>query len=126
MIKSMDISVWGREFTLPVFYDCYQGESVIEEQILMVYWFIANQHWLLEAKSRVVSYCRTEVMEDARNQKKDNIFSYVKPECLFVKRDGKRPRIALMCKYRYDPEHGLAVVFSCDGSISVGSQDIIL
>ena len=31
-----------------------------------------------------------------------------------------------MCKYRYDPEHGLAVVFSHEGKVSVGIQDIIL
>ena len=31
-----------------------------------------------------------------------------------------------MCKYRYDIEHGLAVVFATDGSVTVGLQDFIL
>jgi hypothetical protein len=65
-------------------------------------------------------------MEDKGNQKKDNIFSYVKPEYLFVEHDNETPRIALMCKCRYELEHGLAVVFSTDGDVDVGIQDIIL
>ena len=65
-------------------------------------------------------------MNDDENAKKDNIFSYIKPECLFVKRDKENPRIAMICKYRYDLEHGLAVVFSSDGEVTVGMQDIIL
>ena len=31
-----------------------------------------------------------------------------------------------MCKYRYDEEHGLAVVFYSEGKVTVGDQDIIL
>ena len=59
------------------------------------------------------------------NQKKDNIFSYIKPEYLFVVRDEKKPRLALICKYRYDPEHGLAIVFTTDGKASVKTQDLL-
>ena len=31
-----------------------------------------------------------------------------------------------MCKYRYDEEHGLAVVFDSERKVTVGDQDIIL
>ena len=69
---------------------------------------------------------REQVQEDADNQKKDNIFSYIKPDYLLIKRDAENPRVAMMCKYRYEPEHGLTVVFPHDGQIVVGIQDIIL
>jgi hypothetical protein len=65
-------------------------------------------------------------MKDEDNQKKDNIFSYEKPDYLLVKRDKEKPRIALMCKCRYEPEHGLTVVFTSEGDVDVGIQDIIL
>ena len=81
--------------------------------------------FLGEYRNAVEKYCRDLLIEDVDNGKKDNIFSYVKPEYLFVKHEDK-PRVAIMCKYRYDMEHGLAVVFSADGDISVGPQDIIL
>jgi len=34
--------------------------------------------------------------------------------------------VAIMCKYKYDIEHGIAIVFFSDGKIEVGTQDIIL
>lgn len=126
MINSISISVWGRVFTLPIVYDCYKGESVTKEQIESLNIFLSHEDWIANAKQPVEDYCRELVSEDEENFKKDNIFSYVKPERIFVKRGFDYPRIALLCKYLYDPEHGLAIMFSADGTASVGSQDIVL
>ena len=126
LINYVEIDIWGRTFSLPVEYDCYAGESVTNEQIVALKQFVEQPKWIEVAKAIVEDYCRNHVMEDIDNNKKSNIFSYVKPEYLFVKRDRTNPRVMLMCKYRYDLEHGLTVVFSHDGKIIVGSQDIIL
>ena len=126
MIESLEVSIWGRSFTLPVEYDCYEGEEVTKVQIRAIKNFQAHIKWIEQSKSIIENYCREQVMSDKENAKKDNIFSYIKPECLFVKRDKENPRIAMICKYRYDLEHGLAVVFSSDGKVTVGIQDIIL
>lgn len=125
MIKRQDILIWDREFDLPVDFDCYAGESVTDAQQKALDLFLGSPDWLAAAKRLVEEHCRQQVADDPDNEKKDNIFSYIKPEGIFVKHENA-PRIAIMCKYRYDPEHGLAVVFSADGSVSVGSQDIIL
>lgn len=126
MIEFLEVSIWERAFTLPVEYDCYEGEEVTKAQIQAIKRFKSHAEWIEQSKSIVEEYCREQVMNDDENAKKDNIFSYIKPECLFVKRDKENPRIAMMCKYRYDLEHGLAVVFSSDGKVTVGIQDIIL
>ena len=126
MINPVDLMIWGRHFTIPVVYDCYSGESVTQEQTEALKAFTSHLDWIEKAKKQVEAHCRERVSEDDDNQKRDNIFSYVKPESIFIKRDKHHPRVALMCKYRYDPEHGLAVVFASDGGITVGSQDIIL
>ena len=126
MIESFDGIIWERFFSLPIEYDCYEGEKVSEGQIQAIERFIAHVEWIEQSKSIVEKYCKEQVLSDDENPKKDNIFSYIKPECLFVKRDEENPRIALMCKYRYDLEHGLAIVFASDGTITVGLQDIIL
>lgn len=126
MINTMNVEIWGRKFSLSVEYDCYAGEKVTPKQIETVERLISNTPWFSKAKEEVVKYCKAEVDGDDENQKKDNIFSYVKPEAVFVKRDDSKSRVALMCKYRYDPEHGLAIVFDKDGNITVGTQDIIL
>lgn len=126
MTKPIVLEIWGREFSLPVDYDCYEGEEITEAQIRALKQFRTHTERIEQSKSAVENYCKEQVMSDDENNKKDNIFSYIKPECLFVKRDKENPRIALMCKYRYDLEHGLAVVFSSDGEVAVGLQDIIL
>ena len=125
MIKHLDICIWGREFSLPVDYNCYAGETLLPEQTDALKVFLNHPEWLEKAKHSIERYCYEQVMEDAENSKKDNIFSYIKPQGFFIRHE-KNPRIALMCKYRYDIEHGLAVVFSTDGSATVGPQDIIL
>lgn len=125
MIKSANMFIWGREFTIPVDYNCYPGETLLSEQIDAIKTFLGKPEWLEQAKILVEQFCKEQLMEDCENTKKDNIFSYIKPQGVFVKRE-KNPRIALMCKYRYDIEHGLAIVFSSTGKITVGPQDIIL
>ena len=85
-----------------------------------------HTEWITESKPYIEAFCRGQLEADPENKKKDNIFSYIKPDYLFVKRDKSHPRVALMCKYRYDPEHGLAVVFARDGTVTVGFQDMIL
>ena len=126
MIDSVNITIWGREFVLPIEYNCYDGEVVLEEQVEALEAFLVHKEWIEKAKGCVEDYCREDVADDESNNKKNNIFSYVKPECIFIKHESHKPRVALMCKYRYDIEHGLAVVFSSDGKATVGMQDIIL
>ena len=126
MIKTLNTEIWGRRFSLNVEYDCYVGEEITSEQIEAVERLNTNISWFNKAKDDVVKYCKAEVDGDDENQNKDNIFSYIKPEAVFVKRDTLKSRIALMCKYRYDPEHGLAIVFDRNGNVTIGPQDIIL
>lgn len=126
MTNILKLTIWGREFSLPVEYDCYEGETVTKEQMAALKGFSFHQNRIDDAKKSVEKYCREKVLEDDENQKKDNVFSYIKPEYLFVKRDKNFPRVAIMCKYRYDPEHGLAIVFTHDGKTIVGIQDIVL
>ena len=126
MTEPLELEIWGRKFSLPVEYDCYEGEEVTEAQIQALKHFKTHTEWIKQSKCIIENYCKEQVMNDDENTKKNIIFSYIKPEYLFVKRDKANPRIALMCEYRYDLEHGLAVIFSSEGEVTVGVQDRIL
>lgn len=126
MIKNISIKIWDRDFSLNVDYNCYPGEKVTAKQEEMVYMLMKHHEWFDKAKKKVVDYCKDKVNEDESNQKKGNVFSYLKPEYIFVKHDDSNSTIAIMFKYRYEPEHGLAVVFDENGNIKIGIQDIIL
>lgn len=126
LIKSVKLKIWSREFTLPVDYDCLEDETPTQVQIDAFDNFLAHPEWIDNSRAQIEAYCKKPVLEDDANQKKDNVFSYIMPECVFIKCGEKQPRVALLCKYRYDPEHGLAVVFQPNGKTQVGTQDIIL
>ena len=123
MIKKSKIEIWERTLLLEVLYNHYTNEKVTSEQKKAYKWFRKHPEWIDKAKTYVEDYCKNAVNSDDSNQKKDNVFSYVKPKAILIKQD---TRIAIMCDYRYDEEHGLAIVFDHDGNITVGMQDIIL
>lgn len=124
MIHNIPITIFERHFDLDVEYDHYANPSSIKKMDNLLLKFLSHPEWITNCKTKIENYCQEDVFQDKENLKKNNVFSYIKPECLYIKRDAKR--IALLCKYRYDPEHGLAVVFNSDGNVTVGIQDIII
>ena len=125
MIDSLKINIWGRDFILRVNFNLYKGESIFPEQTELLNSLVTKKQWIENAKQKVISYCLEEVLGDEENTKKDNIFSYIMPDYIFIRHEEK-PKIAIMCNYRYDMEHGLAIVFDKNGFIELGPQDIIL
>ena len=126
MTESITITIWGREFLLPIVYDSLSDGIISENQIKAVDNWKMHLEWINKSKGVVEEYCKEAVSEDENNKKKNIIFSYIKPERLYVTRDKLHPKIAIMCKYKYDLEHGLAIVFDVDGKIEVGIQDLVL
>ena len=126
MTEELKITIWNREFTLPVIYDCYKGEKVTPEQKASFQSFTEHPEWIKAAKVLVEDYCKEAVLQDEQNIKKDNIFSYVIPDYIFVRRSKEKPKVALICKYRYDFEHSLAVMFAMDGKVNVGNQELLI
>lgn len=123
MIKTMNIAIWGREFDLDVSYDCHSDERVPEFQKEAIRSFDKHPEWLEKAKTKVEEFCSKSVLQDPENEKKDNIFSYVKPHYIYVTGDTESPKVVLLLKYRYELEHGLAVQFLTDGSSVVDLPD---
>ena len=126
MIKEVEFKIWDRDFTLPVYFETFKDMDVIKVQETALNTLLQNKEWIDAALSSVQEYSKKALLEDKTNNKKDNVFSYVKPESLFIECVPNNPRVAIMCKYRYDLEHGLAIIFSNDGRVEVGLQDIIL
>lgn len=126
MIDEIEITIWGRTFLLPVEYEVFEDDTITDKQIEAFAFFKEHLEWINKSKQNIELYCKERVMSDNKNDKKDNIFSYVMPDYFFVEQNDKEPSVALMLNYRYDPEHGIAVVFMLNGEIKVGNQDIIL
>lgn len=122
------MEIWGRSLDIEILYDCYADEEVLDTQRAAYSKFMEQaEHLLPAALPAVKEYClknnRAEIGEDEIL----NIFKYVKPKTLFIKRtrDGAR-KVALLCAYKFNPDDGLAVVFYNEELSAVGTENIIL
>lgn len=119
------INIWNREFDLSVIFECYSGEEVLESQKESFAMLEDNKKEVAGSLEAVKNYVR----KTAGGQLTDdieNIFKYVMPKSIFVPHTMKHRTAAIMCNYKFDMEHGIAVVFENGKFKKVGTQDIIL
>ena len=114
--------LWGREFSLSQSYLCDSDEDVLDSQQEAVQALIAAWNEVEQSKAAVEKYC-LEHDGDATGEKVENIFKYVMPTELLALRDQSEHKVALLCNYRFDPEHGIAVVFKNEKFLKVTPQD---
>lgn len=119
------IKVWGREFDLNVFFETYEKEEILDNQIKALDMFIDASKVLLSSYRELEKYCLNKD-GDLIGNSIDNIFKYVIPEQIFVERNENKHVVALLCNYRFDEEHGLALIFENEKLRHIGPQDDIL
>ena len=119
----LNVKIWDRDFDLKVMYDCYTGEKILDEQKNALKIFSSDKKLIESSRADVEKYCLSRNKDEIGDNKIDNIFKYVMPESIFVKRDC---RVVLMCRYKFDEEHGIAVIFKTGCLIGVESQDSVL
>ena len=124
-MNKQNITIWGRELFLNITYDCYPGEAILDTQKEALQRILAVPAVIEESLKSVENYIMKDNAETVGNVI-DNIFKYVMPKSLFVPRDNEHMSVAVICDYKFDPEHGLAVVFEDEKLKAIGSQDIIL
>lgn len=120
------INIWGRAFELPLNYECYDNEEILESQTEAFAMLEDNLKAIADSLANVKKYIETTDAERLAGAKIDNIFEYVTPKRIFVPHIKGHRTAAIMCDYKFDPEHGIAVVFENGRFKEVGIQDIIL
>ena len=105
MINNLKLEIWGREFELPISYERFDDEELLKSQIDMVNTLSMDSSIIDESLSNVKKYTAKFTSSEI-----DNIFKYVIPNDIYVMRTEK-PSFALFCDYKFDLEHGIAIVF---------------
>ncbi|AKT49268.1 hypothetical protein ADJ70_10505 [Olsenella sp. oral taxon 807] len=122
------MSTWGKEITVEVRFDLLDDERVTSKQayalgVIFVLWDAVNG-----ALDALKSYCLENdgnmLTSECGTARIDDIFDVVEPYSLFVVRDDSKRSVALMCHYRLDPEHGLALLFENERLTKIGPEDI--
>ena len=123
-MSKINCKIWDRDFSLDIVYDVYKGESISEKQNEALDVFQKNASALLNDPSEICKYCLKQNKADIPTKEIDNIFKYVIPQKIFICRSEKR-KVALLCAYKFDPEHGLALVYENEKLITIDKQDIV-
>jgi len=126
MNKAIKLNIWGRLFELEVIYDCYQGEHVTPLQKETALLLENDSQFINTCLNDIKNYCIENYSEEISESKIENIFKYVVPKNIFIKRNDKNKMFALMCHFKFDMEHGLAIVFKDKKLLKIGPEDIIL
>ena len=118
------INIWGRDFNLNVMFDVYEGEEVLDIQKEALQDFLNASYKILGSCEEVKEYCLKE-NQGLIEAPIENIFRYVMPEYLYIKRDNRKHIVILLCNYKFDEEHGIALTFEDEKLTKIGSQDEI-
>lgn len=121
-----NLTIWGREFSLPIEYEYYKGEPVLPGQHKALEKFLSSGMEIDKALDAVKHFCLKNYREKIKEEQIGNIFKYVMPAYLFVERDTRRNIVNLMCHDRFAPDNGIAVVFVDEKFVKVCTQDDIL
>ena len=113
-----------RDFELPVMFQNFSNEPItdLEKETAR----IIESPLFDAAKHHVEEFILMRNKDELGASRIDNIFRYVMPKSILVCKDAHNRVFALMCNYRFDIEHGLAIVFENEKYKTVGYQDIIL
>lgn len=124
-MNNITTTIWGRELVLDIVFNFFDGNEKNESQIKALSSFIENINQLDNCLSKVKEYC----IENSNEQIKtvDNIFKYVMPKSIYVINsiDEKRT-VALLCNFKFDMEHGLAIIFKNEEFSEIGDQSLIV
>ena len=125
-LMNKTMTIWERQYDLPVVFDCFDNEEVlpIQEQALEA--FLKAENTIQESKKQLEKYILNDEYAEIEGNSIDNIFKYVIPTDLYIPRTLETRTVALLCDYRFDEEHGIAIVFENEQFKEIGEQDIVL
>ena len=125
LMNKIKLNIWDRNFELPMSVKTFKGKEPTDVQKDAVAKFEANTDLFSDAQEQVEKYILSHGLKENGIDKVDNIFKYVMPQTIVVPK-AKNRVIGLVCNYKFDDEHGLAVVFENEKFKKIGAQDIVL
>lgn len=125
-MNKVKLTIFNRSFELNVIYSRYSGEEILESQKKAYQEFINCITFDDKILNRLKKYCLDRNAEQISTNQIDNIFKYVIPKTIYVDRSKSKHKIGLMCKYKYDLENGIVLIFENNKLIKIDTQDAII
>ena len=124
MSKKQKLLIWGREFDLDIVFNNYPGEDIVENENLVVENLSSID--FSDSLEPIKQYILKYYSDNLEEKDISNIFKYVIPRRILVIKDVSKRVFAVMCNFKFDMEHGLAILYENEQYKEVGAQDIVL
>ncbi len=124
-MSDIKMNIWNREFNLEVYFKTYADSSPTECQEETYKKFIHAKDSIEKSKEEIITYIEQSYCEQL-SEKIVNIFKYVIPKIIYIPKIEEKRQVALLCDFKFDIEHGLAVLFENEKFKEVLLQDGIL
>ena len=124
-MRNVTTSVCGRKFKLDVIFDKFDNEDVLPEQKAAANKFL-RRNFILKSKEdteHVKNYIKSA--SDGQISEVDNIFKYIMPKDIYIPRN-KQGQVAIMCDSKFDPEHGISIIYENNKIKDIVQQDAVL
>lgn len=124
----LKMTIWNREFIIKECFDCYEGEEITQYQKDAFSNFMEDYQKIIDSiLPDLVDYCLKNNRDEIGSDEITNIFKYVIPTTLFVKRNKNSEHvIAIICNYKFNPDDGLSIVFKDNKLIEIGTENVII
>ena len=124
-MSKVDKTIWGRKLQLKVIYDCFEDEEITPSQENTLSSFLGDCPEIELSLASLKNYCEKHSAGKIKADDIDNVYKYVVPRSIFVMRK-PTGAIALLCDFRFDIEHGIAIVFK-DGRLNkITTQNAVM
>lgn len=127
-MSKQSFDIWGRTLDLDIVFDCYAGEDILAVQNEALEVFSKKAASIFEiAKEKAEQYCLKNNGEEIGSAYIGNLFRYVKPKAIYIKRTTNNDHVvAIICAYKFNPDDGLVIVFKNEKFSAIGTENIIL
>ena len=126
LLSNIQMNIWGRVFNLEVYFKKYYGKDVTEIQKHSYECFINSDVVIKQSLNALILFIEKNYRENLQEEKIENIFKYVIPKTIYIPNNCEKRTVVLLCNFKFDYEHGLAIVYEEEGLVKIVSQDEIL
>lgn len=125
-MSKIQMNIWGREFNLEVYFKKYQGKELTEMQKESYESFVEKNVVNEQSLKKLTSFIEKEYKDNLQERNIENIFKYVIPKMIYVPNKSQKRTVALLCNFKFENEHGLALVYENEKLANIVLQDEIL
>ena len=123
-MNKLKLNIWGRDFDLNVGYQNYPGEEVTELQQETLNSITSID--FSEARTGVEKYITQHFASELGDDNLGNIFRFVIPKSILIMRSEDSRLFAILCNFKLDMEHGIAIAYKNEIFTTAGPQDLVL